>query len=452
MLDPKKNPQCVETGFQLPDFWDRSVTFFANLKSIFFGNDEQTKELAQEVGEIDSYGGRLAPVINLIYPGGDNTLLLEHPPDSALLGYFRNELNLSLPRIVQLSHEDYSNLTPNKNELRKLLGRDLEWVDGYVTDPRLCEWAQMGGGQTVSTPEGSRHGNNKRMLHQFLAEQGLPLPDTHIAADTADVGKALKSLEQLGYRNAVIRAALGASGVGMQKVSIENSHKKEPIPLPKMLFHDGPCLVQGWIEPGVNGVTSVTSPSVQLFLDDSQVHLYDITDQILSAHSVHEGNHSPPLEMAADLQRELINQAKVAGRWLHDQGYRGTASADFLVVEREGKTIDVHVCEINARITGATYPSVLGRHLLPNGAWMMQNLRLEEPLEGQKLLDLIRNSQWLFEKNASRGVVPINFNFDKHGKTRKCQFLCLDSNVESCREIMTAMVKSLPFKTRIERD
>lgn len=80
-------------------------------------------------------------------------------------------------------------------------------------------------------------------------------------------------------------------------------------------------MVQGWIEVGINRVIDVKSPSVQLFLDDSSVHLYDITDQILSKDSVHEGNVSPPPYLDEVLKTELLRQADLVGGWLHSQGY-----------------------------------------------------------------------------------------------------------------------------------
>ena len=141
-------------------------------------------------------------------------------------------------------------------------------------------------------------------------------------------------------------------------------------------------MVQGWLDETVANVRHMGSPSIQMFLNDSAVSLYDITEQILNADSVHEGNLSPPPYFSKEdlLYEELFRQAAVAGTWLHEQGYRGTASVDFLVVEQDG-SIEVRVCEINARITGATYPSVIARHFLPHDAWLMRNIRFARPLK-----------------------------------------------------------------------
>lgn len=449
MSEVTPTPRIDDSAFHSPTFWDRSVLFFANLKSLFLGNTEQTQELANLVGEIDSYGGRLASVLNLIYRGGENVLFLERMPDKALLSYFSESLELDLPRIELLPYPIYQK-PENANQI--LSSRNLpeaKWIDGYVTDPILLDWANASQTHAISTPQGCKAGNNKTMLHQFLASQNLPTPDTFLAESADEVKEALKQLKSLGYRNAVSRAAIGASGIGMIKTCLDCISE---LAVPPMFFHGGPCLVQGWFEPGVFEIVNVSSPSVQIFLNDNSIFLFDITDQILSDNSIHEGNHSPPISANEPIQQELLQQAGAASRWLYEQGYRGTASVDFLVVNKSGQAPEVFICEINARITGATYPSVVGRHLAPEGAWLMRNLRVEHPIPGHELLKLIDKSRHLFTKGQHKGIVPMNFNFDQTGLTRKGQFLCLAPTVHECTELLDSLVASLPFKTQTERD
>jgi hypothetical protein len=95
---------------QLPPFWDRSVVFFANLLALFFGNTGAMKELAAKVGGIESYGGRLCPLINLLFRGPDNLLVLESHPDENLLRYFTDELGLSIPEYAIFEHAGYETL------------------------------------------------------------------------------------------------------------------------------------------------------------------------------------------------------------------------------------------------------------------------------------------------------------------------------------------------------
>lgn len=187
-------------------------------------------------------------------------------------------------------------------------------------------------------------------------------------------------------------------------------------------------MVQGWIKPGEFGVSRVHSPSAQLFLDEQGVVIYDLTEQILSHESVHEGNESPPPYLAAhpEWRAEMIRQAGEAGRWLHGCGYRGTASADFLLTEQDDGGFTVYVCELNARVTGATYPSVLARHFMPGGAWLLRNLRFTEPVPGDELMQLLRTAHDLFVPGESeKGIMPVNFNTADDGLVHKGQFLCL---------------------------
>ncbi len=105
---------------RLPVFWDRRAVFVANLLGLFFGNDAETRALSAEVGEVDSYGGRLIPILNLLFQGGDNLLVLERKPDENLCNYFSGSLGLSLPKLEILPHQDYL-----------AIGRDLQNGNGY---------------------------------------------------------------------------------------------------------------------------------------------------------------------------------------------------------------------------------------------------------------------------------------------------------------------------------
>jgi len=421
----------------LPRFWDRQAVFVANLLALFFGNEEQTRQLAEEIGEVDSYGGRLIPVLDLIYAGSDsNLLLLEREPDAALCRYFEETAGLSLPDRLILSHEDYLEIGRALAEdrpcespaIEALASHPAEWIDGYVTDDTLAELAKRAGKRTISSPEGSRGGNNKRELHRHLEREGLPVVLTETAASPEEIGGCLGRLSEAGFEAGVIKSALGASGIGMVKVESLEASQAAGETVPEHFFYEGECLVQGWLEPGTFGVVDMRSPSVQVFLDDERVTLFDITEQILTRASVHEGNESPPPYLAerSDLKRELLRQADVASRWLHAQGYRGTGSVDFLAVEFDDGRTEVFVCEINARVTGATYPSVLARHFMPEGAWLLRNLRFEQPLMGEALLEMLERSGDLFVPGQSEtGVAPVNFNFGEDGLVHKGQFLCL---------------------------
>ncbi|MEM9478241.1 MAG: hypothetical protein AAGA58_01125 [Verrucomicrobiota bacterium] len=439
------------------DFWaDRNAIFVANILNLFFGNEEETQMLREEVGELPSYGGRLIPMLDLVYAGPEkNLLVLERAPDPALIDYFGETMELSLPDFVIGPH-------PELLEFADSGRKDYSWIermeqhaahrlDGYVTDDALVKLAAATGKPgTFASMAGSRDGNNKGMLHDHLVSQGLPTPPTEKAESPEEVLAALKSLAAQDFRAAVVKAPLGASGIGLIKVrSIEDDGDEVAASVPKHFMREGPCMVQGWLEPGRDGIERIHSPSIQLFLDNERVVLFDVTEQILSDDSVHEGNESPPPYLNApggeERLQELARQAKVAGTWLHERGYRGTASVDFLLTEKAGGDFDAYVCEINARTTGATYPSVLARHLLPEGAWLLRNLRFTEPTRGVELLGRLRVSGHLFRRGVTeRGVFPVNFNVDPEGLVQKGQFLCLAPRDGASRTLMELAKLDLP--------
>ncbi len=61
---------------QLPTFWGRDVIFFANMLSIFYDNHDELERLRQQIMGVETYGGRLVPIINLIFKGDNNLLVL----------------------------------------------------------------------------------------------------------------------------------------------------------------------------------------------------------------------------------------------------------------------------------------------------------------------------------------------------------------------------------------
>lgn len=444
---------------ELPHFWNREAIFFANIFSLFFGNNEQLKVLEREICGAPTYGGRLLPILNLLFRKGQNLIFLESLPDKALLEYIRDRLGLTLPEIEILCRRDYTSLKENivKNNLdgvekfvNKVRSHSAQWLDGYATEETLYAIADTTGKSTISSFEGSKKGNNKLLLHHYLIEKSLPVFDTVFASSPDDVTPCFEVLRKKGYKRAVLKSQIGASGCGLLVYDIYNGRKNN---FPDYLFFEGPCLVQGWMDDDVAGIKRFGSPSVQMFLNEKEISLFDLTEQFLSDKSVHEGNIAPPpyIKNRPDLRDELLSQAAEAGRWLHTQGYRGTAGVDFLVVEKN-KKIKVIVNEINARITGATYPAVLARHFLPHGIWIMRNLAFQIPMQGSQIIAKLDCKKLLFEKNSEKGIFPFNFNIDEHGNVYKGQFLFLAPEVEECKCLVTQIQTVFPLIVKFDRD
>ena len=123
----------------------------------------------------------------------------------------------------------------------------------------------------------------------------------------------------------------------------------------------------------------------------------------------------------------------------------------FLVVEHCG-SVEVRVCEINARITGATYPSVIARHFLPHDAWLMRNVRFAMPLKDTNLLKVLDQAGYLFHPDMQEGVLPINFNLNEDGSVQKGQFLFLAKNLDDCLFMLKQIESILPLSWHYDRD
>jgi hypothetical protein len=442
----------------LPRFWDRGVLFFCNIHSIFYDNLPQADDLISQIYGAHSYGSRVISILNLLFRRGPNRILLEAAPEPNLLKYLSEDLRLSLPTFQTLDQRGYrelvSALKGDKGELDSMIAdlrlHQASWVDGFVTDRTLVEVARYLQKRTITTAAGSKHGNNKYLLYRHQLEKGLPVFETLLAFGPGEIPSCLERLAALGYGKAVVKAQIGASGYGMMRLDTARSSAPN---VPDHFFFEGPCMVQAWLDQESAGVVRVGSPSIQMFLNDETVFLFDWTEQILSQDSVHEGNTSPPPYIAEhpELKEELFRQAAIAGEWLHNHGYRGTASTDFLLTQREGHT-QVTICEINARVTGATYPAVLARHFMPDGCWKMRNIRFRTSLDGEQILSLMRQAGLLYRPDDDSGILPFNFNIDAAGKVIKGQFLCLGATHEICNGLLSRASKELPIQWDHDRD
>lgn len=418
---------------QLPSTWERPVAFLSNIQSLFFGNDGAARALTEMVGALPSYGGRLAPVLTLIYGNYRHLLVVDQEPSAELLSYQRSTLGLPELDLLIATPESYA----KDAIIRQISEHESQWIDGFVTTEKMEAIAQRVGKRCVSSATGSHQGNNKFLLHFALEEMGLPTFETRVANAGCDVQECLRSLKGQGFSKAAVKAQIGASGIGLVRYDCA----QDSLSVPDYLFFEGPCLVQGWMDDSIAHVRRVRSPSVQMFIEDNNVCLYDITEQILDHESIHEGNFAQSFteDEINDEHRELLRQSRLVGEWLWRQGYRGTGSTDFHVAETEQGNSEVRVCEVNARVTGATYPSMLARRFEPGGAWMMRNLRFDEELQPGHLIESLDAAGLLYRPGAGRGCLPINFNTDATGNVAKGQFLFLAPTLGGIENQMARM-------------
>ena len=424
---------------ELPPVRQANVAFFANLAHIFFENEALTDELRAMVAGLETYGCRLYPIIGLLWEGEGNLLAVESEPLPELKDYFGGELGLSLPEVA-IFHPQEGATVRLRERVCAVPGG---FVDGFVTDEQLSRVAEECGLSLAGSVEGSKRGNNKWLMHDYFEKEGELVFATVLASAPEEIEAAACELTRQGYTSGVVKSQVGASGIGLTRFELHS-----PPEIPACHFHDGPCLVQGWLDPSIAGVQHVASPSVQIFVGEDGVTLFDLTDQILSPGSIHEGNQAPPTSLESpELREECLRLGAMAGRWLHAQKYRGTASADFHVAFRDDGTVEVRICELNARVTGATYPSLLARHFHPGGGWIMRNLSLPVPRSAAELLDDLKRPGFLYQPGREFGVLPINFNYDPEGAVTKGQFLFVGEDLYSVDRLLQEVlaVEDLEF-------
>ncbi|MFC1523642.1 hypothetical protein ACFL6N_02505 [Thermodesulfobacteriota bacterium] len=447
------NSSGVTVGFgKSPRLWDKSVIFFANIDCIFFGDSEKTRAIIDNVAGFHGYGNRLIPVLGLLFRGNDNVLMVQEAPNKALLVFYSQVLGLKLPeiKVVEMPPECVPGRIGYHPGLKEyILDHPADTMDGFVTDPDMEVVAANLGKELINSHQACKDANDKLLLNRFLKSAGLPRFDGGEAEFGKELHQRLDQLRAMGYQQAVVRASLGASGFGMHIIRLDETGA----PFPHHLFPEGRVLVQGWIEEGVRGISRVSSPSVQFFCGDNGVQVFDLTDQLLSGRGVHEGNVSPPLSFSPDgmLQEELLRQTRLVTRWVADTGYRGTGSIDFLISTRADQT-RIHVCEVNARVTGATYPSLLALHFNPQGAWLMRNILFEPCMSGEEMFSYFERKAILFKPGEEQGIIPLNIITDQNGMIEKSQLLFLSSTSEQAWDLMTDFPSLLPVECVYDRD
>jgi len=398
---------------------------------LFFGNVGAYLELERRILSLDSYGGRLVPLIPGLWDG-ENHLVLERMPAPSILEYFSADLGLKLPQLhVSTSMDD---VEPAMVELANSLDCT---IDGLIVNESLNQLAEQSGNRISSSPTGYKLGNNKHSLHHYMVEKGLPVFDSYDAKNNDEVRAAAAKLLKQGYRHAVAKSAVGASGVGLVKFS---TYRPEVIP--DHMFETAPCLIQGWLDPSIPRIQEVCSPSVQFIIKEGVIDFYDLTDQLLGDDSVHEGNVSPPQSYTDPaITEEMYRQSEILAHWLHGNDFQGLGSVDFHLAFTDGG-FEVRVCEINARVTGATYPSYLSKQFIPESTWLMQNLRKTEPVSCAEVIDSLDKNGFLYHRGMERGLIPINLNLTPEGLVSKGQYLFIGPDVDSVQDLSREFVEN----------
>jgi len=256
------NPSAIDIVSdhrRMPPLHRGGALYLGNLYAIFYGDGSRTRELMGRVSGFFGYGGRLLPIVDLLYPQGPNLLLLEQIPDPPLLDLLGGHLALSLPRFEVIEPEQASTFEQGLASRPDLLPQaGIQpgfWIDGFVADAELERLGHHFGLRPATTCIASRHANDKSRLRLFLESQGLPRFDGGLVHNLEDVARMGIQLRGMGYRRAALRAAIGASGFGFWPVDLEGG---DPLPDPPHLFEHGPAQLEGRLAPG--STASMRSP------------------------------------------------------------------------------------------------------------------------------------------------------------------------------------------------
>jgi len=95
---------------------------------------------------------------------------------------------------------------------------------------------------------------------------------------------------------------------------------------------------------------------------------------------------------------------------------------------------------------------MLARKFLPDGVWLMRNLRFSPPQAGKALLDLLHRDRLLFEPEKENGILPINLNPNDQGEIIKGQFLFLGRSHEEVFDLLKQVSEDKDFKGIFDRD
>jgi len=114
--------------------------------------------------------------------------------------------------------------------------------------------------------------------------------------------------------------------------------------------------------------------------------------------------------------------------------------------------LETIICEINARVTGATYPAFLARHFRPKGDWLMRNIAFRKPVAGSDLIALIDRAGVLYRAGGDAGIIPFNFNTNLDGKVLKGQFVGIADYIDECTSLLNRAWSELPVEWEYDRD
>jgi hypothetical protein len=274
-------------------------------------------------------------------------------------------------------------------------------------------------GEPVATERAGR----KDLQRRWAQELGIPLAEGETVvldpasdgtpASVAPLRSAITRRLRAGER-VLVRGCVGASGSATRIVAGEEqlasvlswaAARPEATYLVDRLYPIGP------------------SPNILVFVaPEGPVRFVGATDQVLDANLHHAGNRFPSGALLVD---EMIAHAEALGHHLRDRGYAGWTGCDFCeYMDPATGEPRLFFAELNARINGASYPTVAAGRLAASSDRPMAFVSGYVTTGARSFVELAgRLGSRLLRPGGGPGTLPYNTGCLAHGY---CSALVLD--------------------------
>jgi hypothetical protein len=160
------------------------------------------------------------------------------------------------------------------------------------------------------------------------------------------------------------------------------------------------------------------APSCELTICEQGAHLLYLCDQ-RCPNSSFSGMTTPPVDLPAASERQLLHAGEVFGRHVHRLGYRGVCDIDGGITAGG----DLYVTETNFRRTGGTYLDALARRLIGDDYLRTHVWWADARPGGGRLgffagLDALREAGLAFDRERREGVILTADSSDVDSKWR----------------------------------
>ena len=369
--------------------------FLGNSKILYL-NDRHEEEDTHKEDRRKLYDKRIFPLLEK-----DDFTIFAEKIDSFLWDYYRS-LDLAKIKPKNIFYADsylkYPSLTKavlaDKNLIQRLKQEKFHFLMPYIESYDMGKLAGEIGAFLFRSADFTDWINNKSNYRKVLRELKLPL----IPGYQTNLEKAkrhFKELKKRGFKKVVLKKERSVSGF-----SVFVTEKEEDFDqcLKDNLSEQKSFVLEGFIED------VRYSPNFQYFITENNVEFIVATDQILEKDRVsYSGNLYPSFLIKKPAVLKTINEMseKICG-YLQTKRCFGLAGIDYIVT-KQGK---VYSTEVNARINGSTFPSLIIEKLFGEDAnihWLFKTFHFK-PVSFENLFNKFK---YFIKKRGDFGVLPI---------------------------------------------